>query len=421
MRKSIYIGVMLTMAVLAGCGKAGTGTVQTQTSPAQVPAAQAAETTVQAEATAVTTGTGTAAGAAEGSKPAETAAATETSASDEKAKETEKPMAGLANPWTETDAEALKSDYGIDFNLPEGAANIKYRLLAAQKLAEADFDYEGISYTARIKNTDKFEDIGGMHYTWTSELPADIGGAEGKCFRYVSEQSGNAGASEMVDLCLFYDAEAKQMYSVSVVDKDLNGFDIEAIALRIHPGATAPKTIQALPVGIDLEKTDDYMVNAHFSLSDFDWKNNTLTFTGYTEALYDMVDMHFLKVGDTIEVYGEGIPVRTLRAENGEIHVNEQDADEYIFAPGDGGTYFIHLYDDHHGMETLGSICLPLAKGFTVTDCTDMPGEVIEVPVEKSAQYLKDMPTERDNFTSLNTRIHVANGEITDIVRYWIP
>ena len=131
--------------------------------------------------------------------------------------------AGLANPWEETTAEELAQFPGVTFGVPEGAEDIEYRLLREDALAEMQFTWYGLRYCARIKPAAEFEDISGLYYDWTHEMPCQVSWCVGVDRRYI-------GKNEMVDMSLWYDAVSGLMYSVSTSAPDLGGFDIGAAA-----------------------------------------------------------------------------------------------------------------------------------------------------------------------------------------------
>ena len=67
-----------------------------------------------------------------------------------------------------------------------------------------------------------------MYYDWTQKDEITLknwadGKMKGTYYRFV-------GDDEWADLCTWYDAEKGISYSVSVTSKDLDGFDLQAIA-----------------------------------------------------------------------------------------------------------------------------------------------------------------------------------------------
>ena len=133
---------------------------------------------------------------------------------------------GMANPWVETTAEGLMDALGVDLAVPDGATNVAWRLLEAEQLGELQFTWYEEDYTVRVAPTDEFQDISGMYYEWEHQEECDIGRCKGVMYR---AQDGEYTA----DLCLWYDELTGLMYSVSVVDTDLDGFDITAAAQEV--------------------------------------------------------------------------------------------------------------------------------------------------------------------------------------------
>ena len=167
----------------------------------------------------------------------------ETTETTENTENTEE--AGLANPWTEVTEEEASSLVPNGFSAPEGATNVVWRVMGNTDpnnfdvpgpLVEMDFDLDGMSFTAREQVLgDNNQDISGMFYDWT--VTDDItlanwadGNMTGTASRYVGE-------SESADLITWYDVEIGVAYSLSTVAKDLEGFDLQAIAEAIYDPA----------------------------------------------------------------------------------------------------------------------------------------------------------------------------------------
>lgn len=134
--------------------------------------------------------------------------------------------AGIANPWTDTDADGLMDTLGLRLGVPEGATNVTWRMLVEYQMGEVQFTWQGENYIARVAPTDDFQNISGMEYHWEQQTGCSVGRCDG--FVYRAHDGGNT-----VDLCLWYDALTGLMYSVGVVDTDLEGFDITAAAQEI--------------------------------------------------------------------------------------------------------------------------------------------------------------------------------------------
>lgn len=130
---------------------------------------------------------------------------------------------GMANPWTETTAEALMQALGVQFGVPEGAEDIVYRMLEPENLAEMRFSWRGTEYVARIKPAAEFEDISGFCYSWNVEEVSAIGWCEGRIL-------GTDGAT----VCLWYDAAPGLMYSVSAAAPADAEVDILTVAQMVY-------------------------------------------------------------------------------------------------------------------------------------------------------------------------------------------
>ena len=78
----------------------------------------------------------------------------------------------------------------------------------------------------------KLQDISGMYFSWENVEEVTINGCPGTIGQ------ANTGSEDKVERCLWYDEAKGIMYSLSVIDTDLDGLDLTAIAEQI----TAAKT-----------------------------------------------------------------------------------------------------------------------------------------------------------------------------------
>ena len=152
----------------------------------------------------------------------------------------------IANPWRDITEEQAKEIYPISFAVPEGAENAAWSVMDSAAdpsgvpgaLVQLSFDLYGMHFTAReqvtgIKNADQ----SGMYYDWTVQaalLLKNWGGRdlEGWYCRYIGE-------NEYADLCIWYDDETGVSYSLSTTAKDLDGFNLDAVAEAMNPVKTA--------------------------------------------------------------------------------------------------------------------------------------------------------------------------------------
>ncbi len=134
---------------------------------------------------------------------------------------------GMPNPWQyEVAPEEIQKMVNESFTVPEDAENVVYGIMESEKLAEVQFDMDGVSYCARMEPADKFTDISGIYATWDSEENEEINGIDATYRRSITEE-------EWYDNILYYDAAGKMMYSISATAPDLDGFDLMAVAETI--------------------------------------------------------------------------------------------------------------------------------------------------------------------------------------------
>ena len=145
----------------------------------------------------------------------------------------------LANPWREIAEAEAKELCPQSFVVPDGAENVQWRVLDSVAdpsgmpgaLVQLTFDLDGNSYTAREQLTgDPEADLSGMYYDWTHQMDDTLKNwSDTVChsYRFIGEEG-------YADLCTWYDAESAASYSLSVTAKDLDGFDLLAIAEALH-------------------------------------------------------------------------------------------------------------------------------------------------------------------------------------------
>lgn len=138
----------------------------------------------------------------------------------------------IPNPWSDITGTEAKTLCPGSLRAPEGAENVQWSAMESvgqPALVQLSFDLNGASYTAREQVTnDKTADISGMYYTWTAQTDMTLQNWEesaksGTYYRFIGED-------EWADLCVWYDTGKGISYSLSVTAKDLDGFDLQAIA-----------------------------------------------------------------------------------------------------------------------------------------------------------------------------------------------
>ncbi len=234
----------------------------------------------------------------EGSTPAESTQAGQESATEaqEKADASEAteeaPSVNVANPWqdgvSEQDVYVLVNAY---FIVPDGAEGVLYRVLPSENLAEMDYKLDGMDFTARMKSTDTFEDISGMNYKWDVDEEQSVCGSEGRLRRAVTDE-------ETADSLLWLDKPMHVMFSLSTAGKDLDGFDIVALAESTYQ----PADDSFMPGSFVEEKVEKSIFDSYDEILTYLDKGNAYAYfelEGYdgkllavTEETYDDLEGH---------------------------------------------------------------------------------------------------------------------------------
>ena len=139
----------------------------------------------------------------------------------------------LPNPWEELTAEQLMDVSGLNFAVPEGAEQVIYRYLKDEGLAEMLFNMGGDEFCARIQPAQladgELMNISGMYFAWENEEDVEVRGCRGTIGQ------ARTGSVDWAELCLWYDAASRRMYSLSVATTDPDGLDLAAIADQCMP------------------------------------------------------------------------------------------------------------------------------------------------------------------------------------------
>ncbi len=140
-------------------------------------------------------------------------------------------MAGMANPWTQTDQDGFVKTMKVKFNVPEGAKDITYFIMNDGELGEMQFTLNDVSCHARCKASKTWEDISGLYFddTWDTEEKCTVKGFEG-VIRRVTEKP------ESICNCMWLDQKAGVMYSVTARSENLKRFDIKELAEAMYAG-----------------------------------------------------------------------------------------------------------------------------------------------------------------------------------------
>ena len=149
--------------------------------------------------------------------------------------------------FTPSSGEEILQNLGVCFGQTDEMNEISYQTVGT--LAQMNFALNDVSYTARIQPTNEFQNIAEFEFDpWAISDECMIGWCEAKAM--MTQQDG-----EIFALCLWYDAAAGLMYSVSARVEDLKGLDIqkagESVFAPLQAEADAVTSEDLLPVLID--------------------------------------------------------------------------------------------------------------------------------------------------------------------------
>ncbi len=180
--------------------------------------------------------------------------------------------------------------------------------------------------------------------------------------------------------------------------------------------------IEPLGMEYDTVSVPDCTVNALFNVKDFNTEAGTLTFTAYTEELFDAVEIGLMQIGDTLKIGGSEIVVESIQDVNGDLIVNggfEQGGAELTSAGG--GTYKARSMDNYPTYTELGRSTLPISEELTISDSYKDVASPVTATYEGLQDYLDGLDGASDSFDYISTTVRVDKGKVVDITRNWIP
>ena len=152
---------------------------------------------------------------------------------------------GLANPWVDITEEQAKENCLRLFKAPDGAQVQGWSMCedlgdpdkGIMPLVQLSFMLDDMNFTARAQQgAAEDTDIAGNYVEWTvgpEEVNLANWGWTGKTYRSVNDTG-------YVDMITWYDQEIGISYSLSVAAKDLDGFDIQAVAEQMYAVENEP-------------------------------------------------------------------------------------------------------------------------------------------------------------------------------------
>lgn len=200
----------------------------------------------------------------------------------------------------------------------------------------------------------------------------------------------------------------------------LSGCGTPAGSGSISAGGSEPRRVEPLASTLDVSALTegDNQFTAGFRGSDARLDDDgrlVIDLTVYTYDLYDAVEITTLTPGDTLVVKGTEIPVKTVEQGDG-IAVNGGLVNGGIdLTSAGGGTFRVLLENDAPDLYEAGTITLPVAQDFVLTDDSDpeSPGQTL---------YAGDLLGLGDEvFSPQATTVETAGGTVTAIHRDYMP
>ena len=149
---------------------------------------------------------------------------------------------GMANPWVEITEEEANANCMRLFKAPDGATDLVWSKCdelgdpdnGVGPLIQLSFNLDNTNLTARAQQgAAEDTDIAGLYVEWTVG-PEDTklanwgeGNMPAKTYRSINDTG-------YVDLITWYDVEIGISYALSAAAKDLDGFDIQAVAEQMY-------------------------------------------------------------------------------------------------------------------------------------------------------------------------------------------
>ena len=200
----------------------------------------------------------------------------------------------------------------------------------------------------------------------------------------------------------------------------LSGCGTPAGSGSISAGGSEPRRVEPLASTLDVsaltEGDNQFMAGFRGSDARLDDDGRlVIDLTVYTYDLYDAVEITTLTPGDTLVVKGTEIPVKTVEQGDG-IAVNGGLVNGGIdLTSAGGGTFRVLLENDAPDLYEAGTITLPVAQDFVLTDDSDpeSPGQTL---------YAGDLLGLGDEvFSPQATTVETAGGMVTAIHRDYMP
>lgn len=144
--------------------------------------------------------------------------------------------AAIENQWTESNEQGVLEATGYSIKAPGDAIEVNYSFCADEKMAQVNYQKDGINWTYRIKASSEAEDISGMNYEWNVSEEGTVSGKKAIYMGYSDAKEGSDFIDDVkyIQVVNWYDALTGVSYSLSASGTDLNGMDIQVYAEQIY-------------------------------------------------------------------------------------------------------------------------------------------------------------------------------------------
>ena len=185
---------------------------------------------------------------------------------------------------------------------------------------------------------------------------------------------------------------------------------------------TTAQRVEPMGGTLDPNALDDVTAAATFTADGVhtDTDPATIDVAIYDYDLYDATAITKLAVGDTVVVDGKDVVVASVEETDGYYVVNGDIAlGGVLFAPGDGGTYYIMGMDDAKDYHQIAALVLPIAADVVVKDSAEDP-DVANAKTLTLAD-VAGLPDDLYGVSANNTHVVISGGTVTEIARTYVP
>ncbi|MDD5909397.1 MAG: hypothetical protein PUC54_03870 [Clostridiales bacterium] len=312
----------------------------------------------------------------------------------------------MPNPVTSASVEEIQH-LGYSVPLPKDAENPSYYIIDmgkdSAKMAEVDFEQNGIEYSCRALKSNTVQDISGLNYEWAKS--EDWSGEDISVQLRQSDDAAWVGWYAFgagVQWCISGGNNALQLLDTAQTIVENLGYTMPLYPLESAESAVADGGYAVAFSAADLKKTED---------------GYTLTAEIYDYDRYEMEEIDNLKQGGRIQICQQPVAIGSITREDGTVHINGGTEAGGVDLVEDDGIYRTNGSDGQPLYYDLGSLTLSLSKDCTFEDQADLQGEsegtVYEYPELPAAIEKSGEP-----FRAVDTVITVRMEQIVQIIRY---